>query len=47
MFVFPTLNWDSVLHLAGKRTERLLSELSIRQVMKTSEITEGGTRQLG
>ena len=26
-----TLNWDSVLYLAGKRTEQFLSELQICQ----------------
>ena len=29
--VFLNLNWDSVLYLAGKRTEQFLSELLIRQ----------------
>ena len=31
----PNLNWDSVLYLATKKSERFLSELLIRQVMMT------------
>ena len=45
--IFPYLNWNSVLYLAGKRTKRFLSELLIRQVMTTCKTTEGSKRQPG